>query len=57
MNRKLLLRSAMLLTVTLPAWAHEGHGLGAPHAHSGDLLVLLVLGVAAGAWLWLRGRK
>jgi hypothetical protein len=53
----LLLRSAVLLTVTLPTWAHEGHGLGAPHAHSGDLLVLLALGIAAGAWLWLRGRK
>ena len=54
---KILLTNAMALWAALPAWAHEGHGPGAPHAHSGDLLALLAIGITAGTWFWLRGRK
>ena len=50
LTRYTLILSSLLLT--LPAAAHEGHGLpGASHWHSGDASLYLWLAVAAGAML------
>lgn len=53
-----LLSAALLsLGVTLPAFAHEGHGLpGSAHWHSTDVIgYLLAAGIVA--LLWLNRRK
>ena len=52
---KKLLAACAALTATL-AQAHEGHGMpGASHWHATDVVgLVLVVAVAAGAWLWIR---
>jgi hypothetical protein len=54
-----LIAQLSTVTLTLPAFAHEGHGLsGAQHWHATDSwgLLALALAIAAAAWLG-RGGK
>ena len=39
------------------AQAHQGHGLSGAHWHATDVAGFVVAAVAAGAYLWWRGRK
>lgn len=55
MPRSTLAIAALL--ATLPAYAHEGHGLAGPHWHATDVVgLLLVAGVAVAAWFLGRGK-
>ncbi|HSW19975.1 MAG TPA: hypothetical protein VLJ86_22340 [Ramlibacter sp.] len=53
------IRTAALLAVAAPAFAHDGHGLFGPHWHASDTVgLLLVCGfVALALWLALGGKK
>ena len=54
--RKLFTTAAAALA-TLPALAHEGHGMEGSHWHATDAVgLLLVAGVAVAAWLIMRGK-
>ena len=39
------------------ARAHDGHGLSGAHWHATDAVGFIAAAVAAGAYLWWRGRK
>ncbi len=55
MLRTTLATTALL--ATLPALAHDGHGLSGPHWHATDVVgLLLVAGVAVAAWFIGRGK-
>ena len=60
MKRILPALSALTLTglCTLPAWAHEGHGLpGTAHWHGTDVLGFVAVAAGVAALTWLRGGK
>jgi hypothetical protein len=43
---------------TLPAWAHDGHGLLGSHWHASDALGFVAVAAVAAAFLWFtRGGK
>ena len=51
-----------LLTLLTLFWvaavrAHDGHGLPGTHWHATDVAGFIAVAVAAGAYLWWRGRK
>ena len=49
--KKLLTLTAAL--TTLPAWAHEGHGLFGSHWHATDTLGFVALGALVALAVWL----
>ena len=49
--KKLLTLTAAL--PTLPAWAHEGHGLFGSHWHATDALGFVALGALVALAVWL----
>jgi len=53
-----LLRALGLLACSLPAAAHDGHGLTAAHWHATDAFGLVLVGGLAALAIWLsRGGK
>jgi len=48
--KKLLLTASL---TTLPAWAHEGHGLFGSHWHATDALGFVALGALVALAVWL----
>jgi hypothetical protein len=51
--KKLLLTAALTTLTTLPAWAHEGHGLFGSHWHATDALGFVALGALVALAVWL----
>jgi hypothetical protein len=47
------LLSPVVLCVSLPALAHDGHGLGAAHWHASDAFGFVAFAVAVGVAVWI----
>jgi hypothetical protein len=45
-------------SATLPAWAHEGHGMpGFAHWHASDVLGFVAVAGVIAAFIWFKGGK
>ena len=53
MNTTKYIALYVLLTVILPVFPHDGHGLGGSHWHATDAWGLVALGVAIATAIWL----
>lgn len=52
------LSGSILASNSLPAWAHEGHGMpGFAHWHASDVLGFVAVAAAVIAFIWFKGGK